>query len=387
MAIPQQQATFASHPSTQMTGEELPVIEQLASGYDEMAQRVNKLTDELSELTQQRHIENAEKERVSQRMETLLKLLPAGVVVLDNRGRVTHCNPVAIDFLGEPLEGQQWRDIITRSFAPKLDDGHEISLHDGRLISLATRSFENEGGQIILMTDMTETRRLQTHVSRHKRLTEMGRMMSSLAHQIRTPLSAAMLYAGHLCESDLSAEQSQKFSGKILSRLMHLEQQVKDMLIFVKGDVKLTDRVELATLIDDLEMAMEMPMEKYAASCQWHIDCDEQQLLLINKEALIGALMNLINNALQASQKDVELNININLCEEFLAIEVIDNGPGLSEQEMALLEEPFYTTKQQGTGLGLSIVKAVAEAHHGHFSLSSVLGEGCCARVCLPLLS
>jgi two-component system sensor histidine kinase FlrB len=92
----------------------------------------------------------------------------------------------------------------------------------------------------LLLTDLTETRALQQRLSRHQRLSEMGRMMSSLAHQIRTPLSAAMLYAGHLCDSDLSQEQTRRFSYKLLDRLQHLEQQVKDMLIFVRGDVKLT---------------------------------------------------------------------------------------------------------------------------------------------------
>src|SRR5690625_5484430 len=117
---------------------------------------------------------------------------------------------------------------------PRRDDGHEVSLHDGRRISIATRDLGVDG-QIILLTDQTETRRLQHELSRHERLSALGKMMSALAHQIRTPLSAAMLYAGHLCNADLPEQRRQDFAEKISGRLNHTERQVQDMLLFVKG--------------------------------------------------------------------------------------------------------------------------------------------------------
>src|SRR5690606_13169564 len=124
-----------------------------------------------------------------------LDILPGGVVVLDGRGRVIEANPLALELLGEPLLGVFWREVIQRSFAPRADDGHEISLQDGRRLSLATRSLAGEPGQLILLTDLTETRRLQDELARHARLSALGRMVASLAHQIRTPLSTALLYA------------------------------------------------------------------------------------------------------------------------------------------------------------------------------------------------
>ncbi len=153
---------------------------------------LGSLNHELHVVAEQRLQELKEKEQVTNRLENLLNIMPAGVVVLDSRGLVTQCNPAAEDFLGEPLLGEIWRNVIKRSFAPQVDDGHEISLKDGRRISMVTRSMEGEPGQLILLTDLTETRELQHRLDRHRRLSEMGRMMSSLAHQIRTPLSAAM---------------------------------------------------------------------------------------------------------------------------------------------------------------------------------------------------
>ncbi|MEE8058010.1 MAG: PAS domain-containing protein, partial [Pseudomonadales bacterium] len=186
------------------------VSAQLADTYHEMEQRVGSLNAELHQVAEQRLQELKEKERLTSRLENMLNLLPAGVVVLDSRGVITECNPAALDFLGEPLSGEMWRDIIQRCFAPRLDDGHEISLKDGRRLSMVTRSLQEESGQLMLLTDLTETRDLQRRLDRHRRLSEMGRMMSSLAHQIRTPLSAAMLYAGHLCETKLTSQQSQR---------------------------------------------------------------------------------------------------------------------------------------------------------------------------------
>ncbi|WP_101757580.1 PAS domain-containing sensor histidine kinase [Oceanicoccus sp. KOV_DT_Chl] len=361
------------------------VSNQLAETYHDMEQQVGSLNQELHQLAEQRLQELREKERISSRLESLLNLLPAGVVVLDSKGVVTECNPAAADFLGEPLLGEVWRDVIRRSFAPQLDDGHEISLKDGRRISMLTRSMEGEPGQLILLTDLTETRELQRRLDRHRRLSEMGRMMSSLAHQIRTPLSAAMLYAGHLCDSELSRDQTRRFSEKVLSRLHHLDQQVKDMLIFVKGDVKLTDTIAVDELLAELEAAMEVSISSSQSRYQINNDC-VGAMIHCNRESMVGALMNLVNNAIQSQFEAVALDIRVvaNGVGQ-LQIIISDNGPGIDGTVLQNLKEPFFTTKSQGTGLGLTVVRAVAEAHHGLFELQSTLGEGTTAVLTLPI--
>ena len=108
---------------------------------------------------------------LSQRNEDLSHLvdnLPNGVVVLDEKGLVSQANKLAIQLLGEPLEGELWRSIITRSFKPREDDGHEVSLHNGRRVKLEITSLPY--GQLIVMTDLTETRQLQARVSHLQRV-------------------------------------------------------------------------------------------------------------------------------------------------------------------------------------------------------------------------
>lgn len=386
--------------------------EQLTDTYRAMEERVSQLDGELHRVAEQRLLELQEKERVAARLQSLLTLLPAGVIVLDQYGRIVDCNPAAVDLLGsreaEPssqvdsssrtndssltsgssLTGKLWREVIQRSFAPRGDDGHEISLRDGRRISIATRSLDAEPGQLLLLTDLTETRALQQRLNHHQRLSDMGKMVASLAHQIRTPLSTAMLYAGHLCEGQLSAVQSEKFAHKLLDRLQHLEQQVKDMLIFARSDVKLSDTITTAELIVSLEAAIESPIAAAQADLVIANDADAA-LLHCNKDSVVGALTNLVNNALQACGRDARIHIDCHLCitgvERWIVIAVSDNGPGFDDAVAEKLNEPFFTTKSQGTGLGLAVVRAVAEAHQGRFAITSEPGCGVRAELRLPL--
>jgi two-component system sensor histidine kinase FlrB len=357
---------------------------QLADTYREMEERVGQLDSELHQVAEQRLRELQQKERFAARLQSLLALLPAGVIVLDQSGRIAEANPAASELLGTALTGELWREVIQRCFAPRNDDGHEISLKDGRRISIATRSLDGEPGQLLLLTDLTETRALQQRLARHERLSEMGRMMSSLAHQIRTPLSAAMLYAGHLCAGGLPVAQAQKFSQKLLDRLVHLEQQVKDMLIFVRGDVKLTDTIQTGELIVALEQAIEAPIASAHAQVTLENRCADA-LIHCNKDSVVGALTNLVNNALQACGRGALIQINCTSLDGWVSIAVTDNGPGFDSAVAQKIAEPFFTTKAQGTGLGLAVVRAVADAHHGLFSITSTPGSGACAELRLPL--
>ena len=358
--------------------------QQLADTYRAMEERVGELNAELHQVAEQRLRELQEKERLAARLQSLLSLLPAGVVVLDQFGRVSDANPAALDLLGEPLLDRPWREVIERSFAPRSDDGHEISLRDGRRIGLATRSLDGEPGQLLLLTDLTETRALQQRLSRHQRLSEMGRMMSSLAHQLRTPLSAAMLYAGHLSERELNSEQIRRFSLKIVDRLSHLESQVKDMLIFVRGDVKLTDTLTSAELLAALAPALEAPLTAAGASCSVGNECPET-LLHCNRDSVVGALMNLVNNGLQAAGRGAALRIACRRDGDWISSAVTDSGPGFDAEVARHLNEPFFTTKAQGTGLGLAVVRAVAQAHHGEFTIAAQPGTGATATLRLPV--
>lgn len=345
--------------------------------------RVAELKGQLAETSAQRLQELGEKERLANRLQSLLDLLPGGVIVIDGQGVIREANPVALDLLGEPLVGLLWREVIACSFAPRKDDGHEISLKDGRRVSIATRSLNGEPGQLVLLTDLTETRRLQDQLARNERLSALGRMVASLAHQIRTPLSTALLYASHLEQGGLSAELQQRFAGRLKDRLNELEHQVRDMLVFARGDLPLKDRLSPLELLAALRASAETKVE--GVSVRWQ--CDVQGgALLCNRDTLVGALLNLIENALQAAGTDPRLKIHLYARGPMLRISISDNGVGIDAATLARLGEPFFTTRATGTGLGLAVVKSVARAHSGVLELRSRPARGTCATLLLPLL-
>jgi two-component system sensor histidine kinase FlrB len=361
--------------------------QRLVTSHELLERKVAELSSELSSLEKERREAQVEKEKIANRLDNLINFLPGGVIVLDSTGRVTEANPVAVDLLGEPLEGMPWREVIARSFKPRSDDGHEVSLQDGRRIRIATRNLGVDG-QIILLTDLTETRRLQSELSRHERLSALGKMMSALAHQIRTPLSTAMLYAGHLRNSELDESRRGEFTDKLSSRLNHIERQIQDMLLFVKGELPLNDYVTVEDLQNGLAEALEVPLNTSASHCQWLNSCAHVHLRC-NREALIGALQNLANNSIQAVGKGAKLLINFKhevvQGQHWLAIHLTDKGPGIDPELLPRVRDLFVTTKSQGTGLGLAVVQAVARAHGGAFDLRSEVGQGTSATVLLPL--
>ena len=319
-------------------------------------------------------------------MSQLYNELPSGLIVIDGDGVVEQANRVAVQLLGEPLENVRWSEIITRSFSPRNDDGHEISLKNGRRIQLTISSLEGRPGQLILLTDLTHTRQLQENVATLKRLSSLGKMVASLAHQIRTPLSAAMLYGANLANKTLNESSRLRFQCKLMNRLQDLETQVNDMLLFARsGDQKIVDEVSIATLLEEVQNASEAML----VSVDGHLTCklpDPDLFILANKNALTSAMTNLISNAVEATGKGAQLYISATRRgDEQIEISVMDNGPGIEKQRLAKVMEAFYTTKSQGTGLGLAVVQAVVKSHKGIVEVKSEVGKGSCFTLVLPL--
>lgn len=340
----------------------------------------------------------------------MIDAMPTGLVILDGNGFVVKSNQMATRLLcslpqqnseiknvGEEkseLIGQRWLTIINNVFQPREDDGHEVSLKSGQRVKLEISALADKPGQLIIITDLTQTRLLQDKLGQLQRLSSLGRMVSSLAHQIRTPLSAAMLYSANLSKEPLSDENRCAFQEKLHSRLQDLEQRVNDMLLFSKsGKEQVVSPLSVNALIKDAVNAMEVIVSKAKGSVE--VDyCKDDCYILANKSALSGAIQNLIHNALQAylhhKKSDANTGVNISIqvyCQKDKAyISVKDNGVGIPLELKSKIFQPFYTSSKQGTGLGLAVVKSVLNAHQGDVSLLSDKGEGAHFCLTLPLL-
>ncbi|APD93355.1 PAS domain-containing sensor histidine kinase [Alteromonas mediterranea] len=318
------------------------------------------------------------------RLEHLLQVMPAGVIVIDGKGIVRQANEQAKALLGEPLEEEVWRRIITRSFKPRADDGHEVSLVDGRRVKLSITPLENEPGQLIVITDLTETRQLQARVSHMQRLSSLGKMVASLAHQIRTPLSAAMLYASNLTRKGLGQEAQEQFANKLTDRLKELESQVNDMLLFAKsGEEQVVSNITLSELLTSVEGSAQT-MTVQAHQTLGFSGFEQEVSITGNLTALQGALLNLIHNASQVTPKGELVAVDASVSGNRLNIAVTDKGPGVPEGLKHKIFEPFFTTKNNGTGLGLAVVKSVVNAHNGSLSVFNTPEGGACFSVSLP---
>ena len=360
---------------------------RLADSYQLLQSQVCELQQELIVTQKEKKAVSRDNEQISDRMERLLELLPGGLVVLDSRGCVDQCNPAAIELLGESLPGSRWSRVISENFSPRDDDGHEISLVDGRRLSIATRSLDDGRGQLVLLTDHTETRALQAKLARQNRLGTMGKMVAYLAHQIRTPLSAAMLYAGHLEGDVLPKQQRSEFTGKLLRQLYNLEQQISDLLIFARGESAASKRVTVARLLAILQHEIDAsPMFD-----EMHIELNDNTNgleLVCNTQSLVSAILNLVNNSLEAANDEdsVQVVVTAELLGDKLNLTVSDNGPGVDKETMDQLLEPFFSTKAKGTGLGLAVVQAVVESLDGTLNLTSPNRQGLGVQMLLPCI-
>lgn len=356
--------------------------ERLSGTYRALEERVGGLTAELARSRADQARELAEKERLAARLGSLLEALPAGVVVLDQHGQIQEFNPVATDLLGAMARGDSWHQVVARAFAPRWDDGHDISLADGRLVNIATQALTGEPGQILLLKDVTETRRLLDQLAHHKRLSAKTEMAAAMAHQIRTPLASALLNAGNLRRARNDGERERAVSRAVKS-LRKLERLVDEMLLFARGGTLSVERVEAGELVAHIATAIAEAL----GSLEFKVSVGPvpaQCATFANLAALTSISLNLVDNARQACHGNGAMALTARCEAGNLELAFQDSGPGIESSLAATIFEPFFTTRANGTGLGLAVARAVACAHGGSLTLAPST-TGACFILCLPL--
>ncbi|MCF6283047.1 MAG: ATP-binding protein [Candidatus Polarisedimenticolaceae bacterium] len=365
--------------------------EQLAGSYQQLQSQIVQLSGELSTVCDERLQQLVEKERIADRLAGLLEALPAAVVVLDGNNKIVDFNQAAVALLGLPLEGELWSvvwDNIRRRAQrdTPVDDSSSLPVN-GQLISITERNLGQEPGRILVLVDVTETRQLQERLNHQERLSAMGEMAAQLAHQIRTPLSSALLYTSHLSRSDIDATQRRRFSERLRSRLQHVERQINDMLSFSKNGVSNVEYLSLSSLLDEFIHNCEPQLEAAGAEMILHDMTDCSLNILGNRDALLGALNNLLTNALEHGADHVEVTLSYAENDlERVSIRVKDNGSGVPVDLQDRLFEPFFTTRSDGTGLGLAVVQNVLLHHQGEVKLEQTSEPGAAFCLLLPIV-
>ena len=353
------------------------VSEELSTAYGALERQVEALTAELAAANGALRQQYQEKAALTDRLTRLLEALPAGVAVLDRAGRLDVANPAADQLLGTPALGMAWTEIEQARLRPTETSG-EMQAGDRR-VAVTMTAPDAAGGRIVLLHDITEAHRLKVQAERNERLAAMGEMAAQLAHQLRTPLAAALLYAGNLENPDLPAASRVGIAQKTVGRLKHLERLIQDMLLFARGEVLGREAFAVEDLLGELRHTFE-PLAK-ARGVEFVLGGVPDGLEITgNRKALAGALTNLLENALHAvSADDVReprIALGVDVAEDRLAFTVKDNGRGMPPDVVARVFEPFYTSRAEGTGLGLAIARGVARAHGGGIDVESEPGVG-----------
>lgn len=357
--------------------------EELATAYSELQGQMAQLTAELAAANGALRQQYQEKAALTERLSLLLDALPAGVVVLDGAGSVAQINPAASRFLGGAKVGAGWTAIEAAALAPGDTPGEFVG--GERCLAVAVTPLDSAGGRIVLLHDITEAQQLKTRAERNQRLAAMGEMAAQLAHQLRTPLAAALLYAGNLENPELPAASRGAIARKTVARLKHIEHLIQDMLLFARGEVLGRERFAAADLLAELAQTFE-PLAQSAGTDFVVTDASAGAILTGKRKSLVSALTSLLENALQAvaGQAGGRVELSARREAEALLLTVRDNGGGMDSATAARLFEPFYTTRSDGTGLGLAIARGVVRAHGGSIEIESSPDAGATFILRLP---
>jgi two-component system sensor histidine kinase FlrB len=215
----------------------------------------------------------------------------------------------------------------------------------------------------------------------------MGEMAAQLAHQVRTPLSTAVLYAGQLARGDLGDAQRRQFSEKLREGLRHTENLVREMLAFSRGGNFSNQPIRLGDALHTAIAGLQPRLRQLDARLDLALEDGDDSLLAGNLDALAGAFSNLIDNALDHGGRGVRIRISAcHATDAILYLRVDDDGPGIEPLALTRIFDPFFTTRERGTGLGLAVVQAVVLEHGGSLRVGESALGGACFEIQLPRL-
>ncbi len=366
-------------------GEERDEVDALASAF-------NRMTSQLE--TQRRDLVTAQEdaENRSSFIEAVLGGVSAGVMGLDNNGRVTATNRSAVQLLGLANADVIGRRLI--DFAPEFTEllnqplraGEAPSqrvdlMREGGSVNLSVRmSPEADGGLVLTFDDMTKLISAQ----RQEAWKDVARR---IAHEIKNPLTPIQLSAERL-RKKYSAEITSdpdtflKCTDTILRQVADIGRMVDEFSSFARMP---TPRMAYAD-ISDVARSTVFAQRLVFPDVRIEVEGADQPIALVSDERLIGqSLLNLIKNASESVQarrdrdgepKDGFVTLRLRDLDFGVQFEVIDNGLGFPEKDRHRLIEPYVTTRTKGAGLGLAIVARIIEDHGGLIELDDPPGGG-----------
>ncbi len=330
--------------------------------------------------------------------------LPVGLIATDKNGKISFYNRAAEQITGLDFSKAQGKDpdiILPSQFCGLkniLELGRQIYEHEmecefveGKMVPLsisAAQIINKEGdfvGQVLILKDLGEVRRLQDEVRRKEKLAAIGELAAGVAHEIRNPLSSIKGIASYYKSKFKNGSEDAELAGVMIEEVDRLSRVIGELLEFARPtqlNLKPTEINELlkhsVKLVQQeaTENNVEIVLNLSKAPIEAKVDPDR----------LSQCFLNLLLNALQAMKDGGRLTISDSITNNGnIDIRIQDNGNGIYPDKINKIFDPYFTTKPKGTGLGLAIVHKIVEAHKGQIKVHSKVGKGTTVSIILPV--
>ena len=270
------------------------------------------------------------------------------------------------------------------------DDGHPmgaIALYDKR--DMVGFSDEDKGLLVIIAANASTAIRLQLsrEAREHEdRLTTIGRLLSGVIHDLKTPLTVISGYV-QLMQSAESKEQRDEYAEHVLKQFDHISAMQREVLEFARGEKSILIRkVYLAKFFEDVKNQLESDLKN--RDIELIVDVQDRGTARFDEGKILRVVHNLARNAAEAmADRGGKFTITVrkDKTTKELIITFADNGPGIPKEIEHRLFQSFATSgKKGGTGLGLAIVKKIAEEHKGSIVLHATRGGGATFELRIP---
>lgn len=350
------------------------------------------------------------------RSREILQLISEGFVLVDADFHILEMNAEGERIEGRPAASvigtslwDSWPDLRDSELGAKwreaMQDKRPVSLEhlytwpDGRQAWLEMRAYPNRDGLAIFYRDVTgkrateeELKRTQAELIHASRMSAMGAMAATLAHELSQPLSVVSNYLSsakrllqRLPASEArDARQAISFAAASTDRATEILKRLRDFV--AKGRAEAAPEThDIQTIIADASVLVLPHAQREGVEIQFRLD-RYAKWVRADAVQIQQVLINLIKNAIEAMEGAAERRIVITTATVDGTVEVAvqDTGPGLDEQTRTELFTPFNTSKEEGMGVGLSISRTIVEAHGGVIEAKPREGGGAIFRFTLP---
>ncbi len=258
----------------------------------------------------------------------------------------------------------------------KADGGSRESVVNVAIAPLVSKEMK-QIGRLIIFDDITDRDELERRLMQADKLSSIGLLAAGVAHEVNTPLAVISTYAQMLTKQVSGDDQKSKLLEKIAKQTFRASEIVNSLLNFSRTSPTEFVELDLNRVLRETITLVEHQFEKTGVATQLTL-ADDLPAVRGNAGKLQQVFLNLFLNARDAMGGGGTLTVRSWTEGRFAHIEVSDTGQGISEEHLARIYDPFFTTKgaKKGTGLGLSITYGIVQEHKGHIEVDSTPGNG-----------